>query len=330
MHEYSERRHSDQGKATCKRAPGVRTAPDVVEHREPSMSRMSRRNLAAMVGLCLPHCRRNPLKTIPVLCYHRVLDGLQGVRAPFSVIAPRDLEEHLRFIASEGFLSLGLQEYWQAAAGRLKLEQPAVMLTFDDGYRDVYEVAWPIAKRYGVTINVFPVTGMVGHPEPISIYPESPLVTEQCERMPELWRPMTWDELRRMDAEGAGIGLHGHTHRNMALVPMEELSHDIDVAVRAFKQELNKQPLGLALPYGGPTAYSDGVLRIMRAHGLDLVFGTITGRSRIPHPQMPISRLVVHCDDTVAALSRMLRGACDWVGDLRRLQYAFHRRFAAS
>lgn len=74
-------------------------------------------------------------------------------------ITPEFLEQVLRLVIESGFEILSLDE----VPARLKNggTRPFACFTFDDGYRDNYEYAYPIFKRYGVPFAVYVPTDFV-------------------------------------------------------------------------------------------------------------------------------------------------------------------------
>jgi len=97
--------------------------------------------------------------SLTILGYHRVLPLQESLLYPFqSMVMPRDLfEQQLSHLAAH-YTMLTLPE----AVERLRtkrLPPRAVCVTFDDGYRDNFEVALPILKKYGVPATFFVVTG---------------------------------------------------------------------------------------------------------------------------------------------------------------------------
>src|SRR5688572_4467378 len=101
-----------------------------------------------------------------VLGYHRVVDDF-GVVAqtemPSMLTSSRMFERHLDCIGRY-FTFVTLDEIGAHIAGRRRFSRPVAAITFDDGYRDVYEHAFPILKRKGIPGAVFVVTGLVGRP----------------------------------------------------------------------------------------------------------------------------------------------------------------------
>ena len=75
------------------------------------------------------------------------------------------------------------------------------MITFDDGYRSVYEEAFPVLERYGMCATVFLTVGEDEGKEPAS-------------RLPSLnGHPMlSWSEIREMNSAAMGVGAHTLTH----------------------------------------------------------------------------------------------------------------------
>lgn len=96
---------------------------------------------------------------LTILAYHRVLPLPESLLYPFqSMVMPRDLFEQQIAHLRQHYTMLTLAE----AVDRLRsrdLPPRAVAITFDDGYRDNFEVALPILKKYGIPATFFVVTG---------------------------------------------------------------------------------------------------------------------------------------------------------------------------
>ena len=93
------------------------------------------------------------------LTYHRVLPLPEAARYPIqAMVMPRDLfESQIAYLARE-FTVLPLADAVRLL-GEGTLPRRAVAVTFDDGYVDNYQYAWPILRRYGIPATMFLVTG---------------------------------------------------------------------------------------------------------------------------------------------------------------------------
>jgi peptidoglycan/xylan/chitin deacetylase (PgdA/CDA1 family) len=101
-----------------------------------------------------------------ILGYHRVVDDFEAVARtgmPSMLTSTAMFERHLDLVGRH-FRFVTLDEIGEhLAAGRPFTERVAAV-TFDDGYRDNYEHAFPILKRKGIPAAVFVVTDLVGQP----------------------------------------------------------------------------------------------------------------------------------------------------------------------
>lgn len=100
------------------------------------------------------------------LMYHSVPDP---ARAPFidpSNSIPADIFEEQLAVLKEtcNVITLGDAVNW--LRGALSLPRNAVVITFDDGYLDNYEVAAPLLAKYGLPAALFVCTGYVDRQEP--------------------------------------------------------------------------------------------------------------------------------------------------------------------
>jgi peptidoglycan/xylan/chitin deacetylase (PgdA/CDA1 family) len=103
-----------------------------------------------------------------VVSYHRVVDDFaaEASRAiPALLTSRRMLEQQLDWIGRR-FRFVSLDELGERLCGAGVVDAPMAAVTFDDGYRDVYEQALPVLQRKGIPAAVFVVTSLVGTEQP--------------------------------------------------------------------------------------------------------------------------------------------------------------------
>jgi peptidoglycan/xylan/chitin deacetylase (PgdA/CDA1 family) len=104
--------------------------------------------------------RRRPL----ILGYHRVVEDFAAAartEMPSMLISTSMFERHLEWLGRH-FRFVSLEDIGAHTAAGVPFAEPVVAITFDDGYGDVYEHAFPTLKRKGIPAAVFVVTDLVG------------------------------------------------------------------------------------------------------------------------------------------------------------------------
>src|SRR5262249_5441210 len=98
---------------------------------------------------------------VPVLTYRRI--GETG-RAS-ECVTPRQFEEQMRLLRRHGFHAITTRDLEEhARAGRPWPGRP-VLITFDGGYKNFCNVAWPILRRYDFSAEVFVAADKIDRPE---------------------------------------------------------------------------------------------------------------------------------------------------------------------
>ena len=95
---------------------------------------------------------------LPIVFYHRVLAQPDPLLP--DTLDVRLFETHMKTL-SRIFRVVGLEEGVAALRAR-RLPSRAVCVTFDDGYRDNYEIALPVLKKHGITATFFVASGFLG------------------------------------------------------------------------------------------------------------------------------------------------------------------------
>jgi peptidoglycan/xylan/chitin deacetylase (PgdA/CDA1 family) len=114
------------------------------------------------LAAALARGRHRPL----VLGYHRVVDDFAGVASTemASMLTSTTMfERHLDCLGRH-FRFVTLDEVGAHVLSGEPFDQPVAAITFDDGYHDNYEHAFPILKRKGIPAAVFVVTDLIGRP----------------------------------------------------------------------------------------------------------------------------------------------------------------------
>jgi len=258
-----------------------------------------------------------------VLCYHRVLPRRANSQFPRYAVTPHQFREQMSLLAAEGFRSLSLDDFRAAAFGVRELPPRSILVTFDDGFADIYLNAWPIAREFGITLNLFLCTGLLTGEEVEGLDRSEPGGASKSD---EPDRPLTWKQIHEMSHAGVAFGFHSHTHRNHGRLSLAEIDEDARRGMALLQDQLGLKPAAFAFPFGHHGSYTSEAISILRQHGLEIFFSTEMNRTPLPSTG-PISRFVIHPEDDLQSFRRKLYGGYDWVGKLRRFGYSLSASF---
>jgi peptidoglycan/xylan/chitin deacetylase (PgdA/CDA1 family) len=209
-----------------------------------------------------------------IFCYHRLVDK---VRYPGTEITPAAFEAQMKELKDHGITVISMQDLLAWKRGEKNIPPRCAVITFDDGWKSQYEVAWPIMKKFGYPFTMFIYTegvrgGSLGGGEAI-----------------------TWEQLGDMRDNGVDIEAHSATHQDL------REGHAITLAGAGVKRtrtrltgpqyeqwvrnevvgckELLEQRLGIkvncfAVPFGN---YNEHVKELARNAGYDAMF-TVYGQ----------------------------------------------------
>lgn len=104
---------------------------------------------------------------VPILTYHHIqpLETAQEKNQQALTVEPSNFDWHMSTLIEKGYTFISLTELVEALESEKPLDGKKIVITLDDGYRDAYTYAYPIAKKYGITLNIGLITGLIGNPE---------------------------------------------------------------------------------------------------------------------------------------------------------------------
>lgn len=98
-------------------------------------------------------------KNIPVLVYHNI-----GYMVGSYNVTPDVFEEQIKELVHEGCYFADPVEVMNFYNQKINLPEKSVMITFDDGYKGVFQYALPILKKYHVKSTLFVITSYINRP----------------------------------------------------------------------------------------------------------------------------------------------------------------------
>ena len=234
---------------------------------------------------------------VAVLCYHGLLREADD-SVPFRDlhVSRRVFEGHCRVIR-DCCSPITMRDAVAAFAGAPLPERP-VVVTFDDGYRSVWEFALPLLEKYQIPATVYACVEPIvnGHHFWYDTIgrERGEQATMEARRMPfdewqrmirsvatpalatELHRPMTVHMLRTLaQSPLIDVGAHTMTHPTLALASSEQQRHEINGSRAQLADLLGAEPLGFAYPYGLRTHdYSADSVDIVKAAGFGYAVST--------------------------------------------------------
>ena len=198
-----------------------------------------------------------PQRTIvlPILLYHRIApvsSALPSITQRLTV-SPADFAAQMVWIVHHGYHAITELQAFNALEHGAALPHRALMITFDDGYRDVLWNAAPVLQRLHLRATDFVITGRISGPDSSFL---------------------TWPELVRLERKGVEIGSHTITHADLPALSPAGAFPELRRSRLILERHLHRAVQWLAYPYGKTDAT---VVSLVRRAGYLLAMTEVPG-----------------------------------------------------
>lgn len=236
----------------------------------------------------------NAATRISVLMYHRVGDSHNDWEARYA-IPPGQFAAHMHALADKGYRAIAIDTLIDWLEGGSDLSDRDILITFDDGFRGVYDHALPLLEDLGWPFTVFLVSDLIGKQD----------IWTRAENPDGNTYPLlNEDEIRDMQRRGVSFHSHTRSHADLPTLNDAQLADQLSGSREALTALLGKEVRYIAYPFGH---LDDRVEHAAREAGYRAAFSTQPGFNRRDANRFRIRRIDVYGTDTSAMLLRKIK-----------------------
>ncbi len=238
---------------------------------------------------------------MPVIMYHRVIkdESEKGVHGTYVTV--EQFEEQMKYLKKKGYETVTFKDLLNNRyKQRFDKDKKWIMLTFDDGYKDNYENAFPILKKYqfkgiiyvldGIKYNKWDVDNP-GNPE-------------------KRFTLMNQEELLEMQNYGIEFGGHTSTHPRLADLSIENVKSEIINSKSNIEKIVGRELLSFAYPYG---SLNEEVKRIPQEAGYKFAVATDSGSIVFSDDLFEIRRIGIFPTNNLFNFKRKVSGKYNFI-----------------
>jgi peptidoglycan/xylan/chitin deacetylase (PgdA/CDA1 family) len=255
----------------------VRSGWEVPQTAEPAAgSHSSSEHLAALDPTPTPVALPDQAR-VPILMYHYVSDlppNPDRYRRDLTV-SPENFAAQLQYLDDVGYHTVTLADLYLYWTQGYPLPEKPIVLTFDDGYRDAYEVVFPLLLAHGFTGTFFVLA--------------TPAHLEQPEYL-------TWAQMQEMSDAGMDIEGHGRDHVDLRGQSYDYLVYQIVGIQEAIQYHTGRLPRFFCYPSG---QYDASVIAVLEAAGYWGAVTTQWGKTETFAGRYEMPRVRIRGSDTL-------------------------------
>jgi len=217
-----------------------------------------------------------PLRGRRILIYHQIGGG-SGLEME---VSPEAFRRHVSWVA----------EHYPVVPIHDDTTRDSVVFTFDDGYRSVFDIAFPILRDHGFPFTLYLTTAPIESGVPLRSHPGA--------------EPLTWAQVGEMlDSGLVTVGAHTHTHPDLRHVDEPTIERELVVSNELIEKRTGVQPEDFAYPWGYWSEQADAIVRREYKRA---VLGSPRPFTRSEDPHL-LHRLPVQLADGTVWFSRRVR-----------------------
>ena len=211
-----------------------------------------------------------------MLCYHRVNDSEKN----YLTVSTRHFRDQMKFLFNEGYQTISLSSLLAGEGNGRN-----IVITFDDGFRDNFECAYPILKEFGFRATIFCVADRMN--------------TEGY---------LTRQDIREMRASGFEFGSHTISHPHLLRLKADKKWQEIFGSKKMLEDLTQNRVDFFCYPYG---EYDKESVALVKKVGYLGACSNNPGANDGKMDHYLLKRTEVSPDDSLNDFKKKMAGAFD-------------------
>jgi len=246
---------------------------------------------SAELQQALAEIRPSNGRMLAILGFHKIGEPPAGAGSSRWYVPGPTFRNQLKALTMSGWEVISIDAFLKGLSEPDSLPPRAALLTFDDGYKSVLEVASPLLSEFGYPSVVFVPTQFVGGYNDFDqgIEPREPICS--------------WNDLRELERRGCSIQSHGVRHSSFPELAHEEQQEELRHSKDVIEAELGKPVEVFAFPYGQAGMDRMRVRELLQRTGYRAACLFDGGVSKLPfHNAYCLTRVPMYPDSDLTAL----------------------------
>ncbi len=250
---------------------------------------------------------------MPVIMYHRVIkdETEKGVHGTYVTV--EQFEEQMKYLKKKGYETVTFKDLLNNRyKQRFDKDKKWIMLTFDDGYKDNYENAFPILKKYQFKGIIYILDGIEYNKWDV----------ENSENPEKRFTLMNRDELLEMQNYGIEFGGHTCTHPRLTELSLEETKTEVINSKFNIEKTIGRELLSFAYPYG---SLNEEIKKIPQEIGYRFAVATDSGSIVFSDDLFEIRRIGIFPTNNLFNFKRKVSGKYNFI-KVKREEKSYNKK----
>jgi len=209
-------------------------------------------------------------RRLAVLGFHKIGQPPPNTFETWFYISARTFEAQLRSISESDWRVISARQFLDGLSRPETVPDLSVLLTFDDGYRSMRDVALPVLQAFDFPAVLFVATGFIGG---TNLFDRD---VEPEERMCD------WDDMKVLRAHDVSIQSHSVSHRRLSTLACAEQEHELEKSKAILESALGESVELFSYPYGDFGGDREASAQSLRRAGYKAAFLYGGGPNSLP------------------------------------------------
>ena len=165
---------------------------------------------------------------IPILIYHSISNDESSLS-----LSINEFEKHIIYLKDKNFKTINFDQI-----NSIKNKQ--IIITFDDGYKDLISSVLPILKKYNFNATCFVVSSLLGKKNMWDIGKKNFIQKDL----------MNLNDIREWVDNGMYIGSHSHNHLDLTSLNDDKMTSELTYSKKILEDKIGVKIKNFSYPYG--------------------------------------------------------------------------------